>query len=237
MANRWCWPNVIFFLTKFRHLNSDRWYYFSDSIRYTSRRLTQKFPIKMGIKTMVSGPIHITLNAIWEFGRDSCTTLHKRYAKSLTCTVLDVWYIWIITLQWRHNERDGVSYHWRVNCLLNRLFRRWKHQSSVTGFCEGNPSVAGGFPSQRARNAENLSISWRHHDEIIRLMITVVSFLPGAVLIHSIFQLFNWWVYSTQVSGRGIYYWNKNIDNELIEISYGHVVLIFLTLELHLLMC
>ena len=27
----------------------------------------------------------------------------------------------------------------------------------------GDPSVTGGFPSQRASNAENVSISWRHH--------------------------------------------------------------------------
>ena len=29
--------------------------------------------------------------------------------------------------------------------------------------CEGNPPVTGGFPSQRASNAENASIWWRHH--------------------------------------------------------------------------
>ena len=33
----------------------------------------------------------------------------------------------------------------------------------VTGLCEGNPPVTGGFPSQRASNAENVSIWWRHH--------------------------------------------------------------------------
>ena len=27
-------------------------------------------------------------------------------------------------LQWRHDERDGVSNHWRLHCLLNRLFKR-----------------------------------------------------------------------------------------------------------------
>ena len=31
--------------------------------------------------------------------------------------------------QWRHNERDGVSNHRRLDCLLNRLFRQRKHQS------------------------------------------------------------------------------------------------------------
>ena len=34
----------------------------------------------------------------------------------------------------------------------------------VTGFCERNPSVTGGFHSQRASNAETVSIRWRHHD-------------------------------------------------------------------------
>ena len=28
-----------------------------------------------------------------------------------------------LPLQWLHNERDGVSNHWRIDCLLNRLFR------------------------------------------------------------------------------------------------------------------
>ena len=28
-----------------------------------------------------------------------------------------------ITLQWNHNERDGVSNHQHHECLLNRLFK------------------------------------------------------------------------------------------------------------------
>ena len=32
-----------------------------------------------------------------------------------------------------------------------------------TGFCEGNSSVTGEFPSQRASNAKKVSIWWRHH--------------------------------------------------------------------------
>ena len=69
-------------------------------------------------------------------------------------------------LQWRHNERDGVSNHRHLDCLLNRLFwRRLKKTSKlrVTGLCEGNSPVTGEFPSQRASNAENVSIRWRHH--------------------------------------------------------------------------
>ena len=48
------------------------------------------------------------------------------------------------SLQWRHNECDGVSNHWRLICLLNRLFRRRSKKTSkvrVTGLCEGNPPV------------------------------------------------------------------------------------------------
>ena len=37
-----------------------------------------------------------------------------------------------------------------------------KHQS-VTGLCVGNSPVTGEFPSQRASDAENVSIWWRHH--------------------------------------------------------------------------
>ena len=70
------------------------------------------------------------------------------------------------TLQWRHNERDGVLNHRRLNCLLNRLFRRRSKETSklrITGLCEGNSSVIGEFPIQRASNAEVVSIWWRLH--------------------------------------------------------------------------
>ena len=47
-----------------------------------------------------------------------------------------------VSLQWRHNERDGVSNHRRLDCLLSRLFRhRLKETSNlpVTGLCKGWP--------------------------------------------------------------------------------------------------
>ena len=70
------------------------------------------------------------------------------------------------TLQWRHNERDCVSNYRRLICLVNRLFRRRSKKTSklrVTGLCERNSTVTGEFPAQRASNAENVSIWWRHH--------------------------------------------------------------------------
>ena len=69
-------------------------------------------------------------------------------------------------LWWRHNQHDGVSNQRRLYCLFTRLFRRRSNKTSklrVIGSCDGNPLVAGGFPSQRASNAENVFIWWRHH--------------------------------------------------------------------------
>ena len=73
----------------------------------------------------------------------------------------------MITIQWRHNERDGVSNHQSHDCSLNRLFRCRSKKTSklrVTGLYEGNSPVTGEFPAQMASNAENVSIWWRHHD-------------------------------------------------------------------------
>ena len=79
------------------------------------------------------------------------------------------WEVWInsLSLRWRHSERAGVSNHRRLDCLLNRLCRRSSLKKAsklrVTGLCERNPPVTDGLPSQRASNAENVSIWWRYH--------------------------------------------------------------------------
>ena len=70
------------------------------------------------------------------------------------------------TLQWRHKGRGGVSNHQHQDCLPNRVFRCRSKKTSkrrVIGLCEGNSSVAGELPAQRASDAENASIWWRHH--------------------------------------------------------------------------
>ena len=80
---------------------------------------------------------------------------------SVTCNSV------MISLWWRHNGRDGLSNHQPRDCLLNRLFgRRSKKTSKLrfTGLCAGNSAGTGEFPAQRASNAENVSIWWRHHD-------------------------------------------------------------------------
>ena len=76
---------------------------------------------------------------------------------------------------WRHNERDGVTNHRRLNCFLNRFFTHRSKKTSklrVTGLCEGNSPVTGEFLAQRASNAENVSIWWRHHPRTLTRCLT-----------------------------------------------------------------
>ena len=39
-------------------------------------------------------------------------------------------------------------------------------ESALLSRCEGNPPVAGGLPSQKDSDVENVSIWWRHHDRV-----------------------------------------------------------------------
>ena len=71
-----------------------------------------------------------------------------------------------LSLEWRHDEPDGVSNQQPHDCLLNRSFGRRSQNTSklhVTGFCAGNSQVTGEFPAQRASNPENVSICWRQY--------------------------------------------------------------------------
>ena len=87
-------------------------------------------------------------------------------------------------LQWRHYS--GVPNPQPDDRLLNCLFRcRSKKISKlrVTGLCAGNSPVTGEFPAQRARNAENVSIWWRHH--LFFLVISRASCRDVLILIRS----------------------------------------------------
>ena len=71
-------------------------------------------------------------------------------------------------LQWRHNERRGVSNHQLLDCLLNRLFRRKPKKTSklrVTGLCEGNSPMTGEFPAgpvtRKMFPFDDVSCFWR----------------------------------------------------------------------------
>ena len=66
------------------------------------------------------------------------------------------------TLQWRQNEPDGVpivcSTVWSGADQLKKT-----PKLRAAGLCQGNPPITAGFPWQRASNAVNVSIWWRHH--------------------------------------------------------------------------
>ena len=70
----------------------------------------------------------------------------------------------VYTLQWSHNEHDGVSpSSWLfIQPFIQAQVKEKKLKLRVTGLCEGNSPVTGEFPAQRASNAENISIWWRH---------------------------------------------------------------------------
>ena len=66
-----------------------------------------------------------------------------------------------LPLQWRHNERHGISIVCSAVC--SGAHQRKTSKLRLTGLCEGGPSVTGGFPSQMASNAESISVWARLH--------------------------------------------------------------------------
>ena len=85
------------------------------------------------------------------------------------------------TLQWRYNERDGISNHRRIGCLLNRFLWLVSMKTSklhVTRLCEGNSPVICEFPTQRASYAANVSIWWRHYDYLTYTVAYTVKLDP-----------------------------------------------------------
>ena len=111
-------------------------------------------------------PVHwMMLNPKWKVW-DEIRKIYLVSVKSKTETLAGNGY-YPTSLQWRHYNRNVVSNHLRFDCLFSRLLRcRSKKISKlrVTGLCVGNSPVIGEFPAQKASNAENASIGWRHHD-------------------------------------------------------------------------
>ena len=60
-------------------------------------------------------------------------------------------------LQWRYNERKGVSNHQPHDYLLNRRSKTTP-KLRVTGLCEGNSPVTGEFLAQKPVTRKNFSI-------------------------------------------------------------------------------
>ena len=89
-----------------------------------------------------------------------------------------------LTLLWRHNGRDCVSNHQRLHCLLNCWFRHRSKKTSklsVTGICVGNSPATDEFPAQKASDAENASIWWRHYEYSKFEIIDYTLWLPDNI--------------------------------------------------------
>ena len=87
----------------------------------------------------VNPSIHILCSCVCTY---VCPSVHLQAVHLSTST----------TLQWRHDEHDGISNHQPHDCLPNCLFRCRSKKTSkvhVTGLCEGNSLVTSEFPSQR----------------------------------------------------------------------------------------
>ena len=69
-------------------------------------------------------------------------------------------------LQWRHISAR-ISQLTRLSTVCSSVDSGWhqmKHRSSASlAHCVGNPPFPRGFPSQRVRNADKISMSWRHY--------------------------------------------------------------------------
>ena len=79
-----------------------------------------------------------------------CLMTVTRYACCVICSCNAVITINITVMSHEHHD---ISDHRSLERLLNSLFglTSKKHQrSALLPFCEGNPQVTGGFPSQRA---------------------------------------------------------------------------------------
>ena len=83
------------------------------------------------------------------------------------------------------SQITGVSIFYSTVCSKKTSKLR------VTGLCEGNSLVTGEFPAQRASNAENVSIRWRHHK---LLHSTWQSYDCKLLIVHNI-EL-NWRVFA-----------------------------------------
>ena len=72
----------------------------------------------------------------------------------------------LLSFRRRHDERDVILNHWRLDGLLNRLFRRKSKKTSkflATGLCEGIHWWPVDPPHKGPVTCKIFSIWWRHH--------------------------------------------------------------------------
>ena len=69
-----------------------------------------------------------------------------------------------LTSQWCHNERDGASKHRHLDCLFNILFMHQIKENIKASLAFWGEFTGDWWSAwQKASNAENVSLWWRHH--------------------------------------------------------------------------
>ena len=130
------------------------------------------------------------------------------------CVLLLQARLWL-SLQWRHNGYDNVSNHQPHDCLLNSLFKGRSKKTSklrATGLCAGNSLVTGEFPAKMASNAENVSISWRHHN----IYSSIAHALKNTNYDRTLgMHIKNIWLYKANTIANVILHYNIKLIDEL----------------------
>ena len=106
---------------------------------------------------------------IYEFVISSCQTL-KNVAcchDKLFCATLETGaqISWALKITVTPNDQQAIFIYLPFDCLRStsrRMISKWNINASLS-LCERSPLMTGGFPSQRASNAERVSIYWHHH--------------------------------------------------------------------------
>ena len=124
------------------------------------------------------GPLWANFSVIWiEQHTFYFTKMH------LKISLAKWWsFTWVVTYvvcnTLTSNEHQGVSDHRSFERLFNNLFgltSKKYQRSALLPLCEGKPPMTGEFPSQRASNAESVSISWHHHGPRFSVPSTAMS--------------------------------------------------------------
>ena len=112
--------------------------------------------------TILPVPWHLDSLAVSRFGvgKTPCTLscVYNPGGTMISSDLAKLMNDTIWSLQWRHNERHGVSNHRHIACFFHLLFKQPLKKTSklrVIGLCEGNPAVTS--------NAKNVSICWHYH--------------------------------------------------------------------------
>ena len=95
------------------------------------------------------------------------TRVKKNVSKNIFCKLSAYCFGCNVLIRTTSHKHWGILNHQQFDCLSNSLHYSgwWQHhqKSTLLALCEGKPPVTGGFPSQRASNAESVSMSCHHH--------------------------------------------------------------------------